>query len=61
MAESIQIVAWWHDMKDLNKVRWRYAKENGIEKFRMRLISQSLQSGQFSGAQVTRGAQDGGE
>ena len=24
-------------MKDLNKVRWRYAKENGIEKFPRKL------------------------
>ena len=36
-AESIQILAWWHELKDLNKVRWRYAKENGIEKFPRKL------------------------
>ena len=36
-AESIQIVAWWHELKDFNKVRWRYAKENGIEKFPRKL------------------------
>ena len=37
MAESIQIVAWLHKLKDLNKVHWRYAKENGSEKFPRKL------------------------
>ena len=31
--DSIQIVAWWYELKDIHKVRWRYAKEKGIEKF----------------------------
>lgn len=31
--DSVKIVKWWYELKDINKVRWRYAKEKGIEKF----------------------------
>ena len=37
--ESVKIVKWWYELKDLHKVRWRYAKENGIEKFPRKLPS----------------------
>ena len=36
-ADSIQIVGWWYELKDLDKVRWRYAKEKGIEHFPRKL------------------------
>ena len=29
--DSIKIVAWWYELKDIHKVRWRYAKEKKIE------------------------------
>ena len=35
--DSIQIVAWWYELKDIHKVRWRYAKEKGIKKFPRKL------------------------
>ena len=31
------IVEWWCEIKDIQKVRWRYAKEKGIEKFPRKL------------------------
>ena len=37
--ESVKIVKWWYELKDLYKVRWRYAKENGIKKFPRKLPS----------------------
>ena len=27
--DSVKIVTWWGKLKDLDKVRWRYAKEKG--------------------------------
>ena len=35
--DSIKIVAWWYELKDLDKVRWRYAKEKKIEHFPRKL------------------------
>ena len=31
-ADSIQIVGWWYELKNLDAVRWKYAKLKGIEK-----------------------------
>ena len=30
--ECTQIVTWWCELKDHDKVRWKYAKLKGIEK-----------------------------
>ena len=35
--ECVEIVAWWYELKDLNKVRWRFAKQKGIEHFPRKL------------------------
>ena len=35
--DSVKIVEWWCELKDIHKVRWRYAKEKGIEKFPRKL------------------------
>ena len=35
--DSVKIVTWWCELKDLVKVCWRYAKEKGIEKFPRKL------------------------
>ena len=47
--DSVKIVTWWGELKDLDKVCWRYAKEKGIEKFKIlskssvwRILGQSL-------------------
>ena len=40
--DSIQIVAWWYELKDIHKVRWRYAKDKGIEKFSRKLPSRRV-------------------
>ena len=37
MDDSIQIVAWWYESKDIHKVQWHYAKEKGIKKFLRKL------------------------
>ena len=38
-ADSVKIVQWWHETKDIHKVRWSYAKEKEIEKFPRKLPS----------------------
>lgn len=35
--ECTEIVAWWYKTKDLDKVRWRYTKLKGLEKFPRKL------------------------
>ena len=35
--DSVKIVEWWCELKDIHKVRWRYAKEKGIEHFPRKL------------------------
>ena len=35
--DSVKIVEWWCELKDIHKVRWRYAKEKGTEKFPRKL------------------------
>ena len=35
--DFVKIVEWWCKLKDIHKVRWRYAKEKGIEKFPRKL------------------------
>ena len=35
--ESVKIVEWWYELKDLDKVRRSYAKENGLEHFPRKL------------------------
>ena len=37
--DSVKIVKWYYELKDIHKVRWRYAKEKGIEKFPRQLPS----------------------
>ena len=32
---SIKIVTWRGELKDLDKVCWRYAKEKGIDEFKI--------------------------
>ena len=29
--DSVKIVAWWYELKDIHKVCWQYAKDKGIE------------------------------
>ena len=40
--ELIKIVEWWFELRDLDKVRWRYAKEKGIEKFPRKLPKKNV-------------------
>ena len=40
--DSVKIVTWWGELKDLDKVRWRYAKEKGIEKFPRKLPTKKV-------------------
>ena len=40
--ESVEIVAWWYELKDIHKVRWRYAKEKGIEKCPRKIPSRKV-------------------
>ena len=35
--DSVKIVEWWCELKDIHKVRWHYVKEKGIEKFPRKL------------------------
>ena len=35
--DFVKIVEWWCELKDIHKVRWRYAKEKGIEHFPRKL------------------------
>ena len=35
--ELIKILEWWFELRDLDKVRWRYAKEKGIEEIPRKL------------------------
>ena len=35
--DSVKIVECWFELKDIHKVRWRYAKEKGIEHFPRKL------------------------
>ena len=37
--DSVKIVGWWYELKDIHKVRWRYAKDKGIEHFPRKLPS----------------------
>ena len=39
---SVEIVAWWYELKDIHKVRWRYAKDKGIEHFPRKLLSRKV-------------------
>ena len=43
--DSVKIVTWWGELKDLDKVRWRYAKEKGIEKFPRKLPTKKVFKG----------------
>ena len=40
--DCVKIVAWWYELKDLNKVRWRYAKLKGIEKHPRKLPKKNV-------------------
>ena len=40
--DSIQLVAWWYELKDIHKVQWRYAKDKGIKKFSRKLPSRRV-------------------
>ena len=42
---SVKIVIWMCKLKDLNKVRWRYAKEKGIEKCPRKLLKKKIFKG----------------
>ena len=36
---SVKILKWYYELKDIHKVCWRHAKEKGIEKFPRQLPS----------------------
>ena len=46
--DSVNIVPWWGKLKDLDKVRWHYAKEKGIERFPRKLLDQQIHEDGFS-------------
>ena len=46
--DSVKIVPWWGELRDLDKVRWRYAKEKGIERFPRKLLDQQIHEDGFS-------------
>ena len=41
--ECTQIVGWWYELdKDLDKVRWKYAKLKGLERHPMKLPKKNV-------------------
>ena len=40
--DSIKIVAWLYELKDIHKVCWRYAKEKGIKFHSRKLPSRKV-------------------
>ena len=37
--DSVKIVEWWCELKDIHKVQWHYAKEKGSEHFPRKLLT----------------------